>query len=64
LTSHVADFQPYQGVGEVMHTRDVRQNEHWTAPLPSSSTSDSTSSLICPTCNKSVKTRSELKYAV
>lgn len=60
LASHVADFQQYQGLGEVMQSRDVRQNE-WTAPLRSSSTLDSTPSHVCPTCHKSVKTRSELK---
>jgi len=60
LAGHVADFQPFQGLNEVLQTRDARINESWSLPAPSSAASDT--SLVCPTCQKSVKTRSELKY--
>ena len=59
LVGHVADFQPFQGLHEVVQQRDTRPNEHW-PPVPSSSPSN-TPSLVCPTCRKAVKTRSELK---
>jgi hypothetical protein len=63
LTGHVADYQPYhQGMGEVLQSRDTQSNEQWAASLLSNTTSESTSNLICDTCKKSVKTRSELKY--
>jgi hypothetical protein len=37
---------------------DSRVNDSWTNPAQSSTHSG----LVCPTCNKSVKTQSELKY--
>ncbi|KAF7870534.1 hypothetical protein EAF04_004278 [Stromatinia cepivora] len=45
LAGHVADYQPFQGLGEPLH-------------LPASINSPG---LFCPTCQKSVKTKSELK---
>jgi hypothetical protein len=62
LAGHVAEFQPYQGmVGEVLQSRDIRTNDQWPTTLGSSSISES-SQHVCPTCHKTVKTRSELKY--
>jgi hypothetical protein len=62
LAGHIADYQPYQGMGDMLQPREVRPNGHWTNPLPSSSVSDSQPKLRCPTCHKTVKTPSELKY--
>jgi hypothetical protein len=60
LVGHVADYQPFQGLNEVMlQQRDTRANEAY-PPVPSSSSSN-TSNLVCPTCRRQVKTRSELK---
>lgn len=60
LVGHVADYQPFQGLNEVvLQQRDTRANESW-PPVPSSSPSN-TPTLVCPTCRKPVKTRSELK---
>ena len=56
---HVTDFQPFQSLNEVMQQRDTRSNEHW-LPIAGSSPSR-TPSLLCPTCQKPVKTPSELK---
>jgi len=63
LAGHVADFQPFQGMNEVLQSRDTRANDLWVPPLPSTSVSESPAQLVCPTCHKGVKTRSELKYA-
>lgn len=57
-----ADFQPYQGVSEAMQNRDTHHNKQWAASSISSSNGNSKASLTCPTCKKSVKTQSELKY--
>lgn len=60
LVGHVADYQPFQGLNEMgLQQRDTRINEPW-PPVPSSSPSN-TPNIVCPTCRKLVKTRSELK---
>ena len=61
LAGHVAEFQPFQGGlnSDVVQHRDARVNDTW-ALVPSSSPSN-TPTLVCPTCRKSLKTRSELK---
>jgi hypothetical protein len=60
LVGHVVDYQPFQGLNnEVVQHRDARVNDAW-APVPSSSPSN-TPNLVCPTCQKPLKTRSELK---
>lgn len=54
------NFEPsFHGNYEVSQQRDSRAVGTWTSPTSHSSES---SGLVCPTCNKSVKTRSELKY--
>lgn len=66
LAGHVADFQPYQGMSEVLQTRETRSHDHWNVSLPSSLSSsvlpDPQHPLTCPTCHKPVKTPSEIKY--
>ena len=61
LVNHVAEYSPF-GLNEVLQTRDARSGDSWPLPVPSSSISGSPS-LVCPSCHKPVKTRSELKYA-
>lgn len=62
LAGQITEYLPYPGMGDVMHHREIRTHDHWTNSLPSSSVPDPQPKLICPTCNKTVKTRSELKY--
>lgn len=62
LTGQPAEYQTYHAMGEVLQSRDVRFNDQWPSSLPSSMLPDSPPSFICPTCNKTVKTRSELRY--
>jgi hypothetical protein len=59
IVGHIADYQPFQGFNEVLQQRDTRANDAY-APVPSSSPSN-TLNLVCHTCHKPVKTRSELK---
>jgi hypothetical protein len=62
LVGHVAEYQPFQGLNNnevALQQRDTRPNEPW-PPVPGSFPSN-TPSLVCPTCRKPVKTRSELK---
>lgn len=61
LVGHVADFQPFQGLHEVVQQGDTRFNESW-GFVPTSLPFDL--NLVCPTCHKSVKTQSELKYSI
>jgi len=53
-----AEFHSYPCLNEV--TSDIPRNGSWSS-LPSTSLLGSTASLVCPTCHKTVKTRSELK---
>jgi hypothetical protein len=60
LPGHVSDYQPFPCLNEVLSPQlDTRSNERWPA-VPSSSP-PSTPNLVCPTCRKPLKTRSELK---
>ncbi|KAG0645066.1 Transcriptional activator GLI3 [Hyphodiscus hymeniophilus] len=60
LGGQAADYQPFQGFNDVViQQRDARSSEHW-PPVPSSSPSNAPG-LLCPNCQKPVKTRSELK---
>ncbi|RDL37639.1 uncharacterized protein BP5553_05072 [Venustampulla echinocandica] len=59
LAGHLDNFQPFQGLNEILPGRDSRISDSW-APRPISIGSDS-SGLICQTCQKPVKTQSELK---
>lgn len=57
-----AEFQPYPGINEVLQSSDFPPRiGQWNA-LPSNAPLDLSANLICPTCHKGVKTRSELKY--
>lgn len=58
LAGHVADYQPFQGLNEALQSRENRTPETWPTHLPASINSPG---LFCPTCHKSVKTKSELK---
>ncbi|ESZ90573.1 hypothetical protein SBOR_9041 [Sclerotinia borealis F-4128] len=58
LAGHVADYQPFQGLNEALQSRENRTTEAWPLHLP---TSINSPGLFCPTCQKSVKTKSELK---
>ncbi|KAI9649449.1 hypothetical protein NHQ30_002025 [Ciborinia camelliae] len=58
LAGHVADYQPFQGLSEALQSRENRTSETWPSHLPASINSPG---LFCPTCQKSVKTKSELK---
>ncbi|KAA8569156.1 hypothetical protein EYC84_000825 [Monilinia fructicola] len=58
LAGHVADYQPFQGLNEALQSRENRTAEPWPSHLP---TSVNSPGLFCPTCQKSVKTKSELK---
>ena len=58
LMSHNTDFQSYQGMNDMLQTREIPRSEPWNT-LPSHL--DTTPALICPGCHKSVKTKSELK---
>jgi len=61
LPSRVAtDFPPYQGSIEALQQRELHASESWT--LGSTSRLDQQPQLVCPDCNKVVKTKSELKY--
>lgn len=59
ISGPATDFHSYQGINEVLQS-SVPRNGPWNA-LPSNSPLESTANLVCPTCHKSVKTRSELK---
>lgn len=53
LTSHVTDYHhSFPAITEVIHQRNERISEVWTEP---------SELFVCPICNKSVKTQSELK---
>ena len=54
------DFHSYQGIHEYMQSGDTPRIGQWNT-LPSSSQLGIIASLVCPTCHKVVKTRSELK---
>jgi hypothetical protein len=56
-----AEFQQYPGIEEVSQQRDPHLYGWATPPDASISNSQSKNALICPSCHKSVKTRSELK---
>ncbi|KAB8294845.1 hypothetical protein EYC80_006806 [Monilinia laxa] len=58
LAGHIADYQPFQGLNEALQSRENRIGEPWPSNLP---TSINSPGLFCPTCHKSVKTKSELK---
>ena len=59
LQGHVSDYQTFPVLNDMMQ-RDVRTAElPWN--YPTSSPPDS-SKPVCPTCRKTVKTQSELKY--
>ncbi|KAF7954293.1 hypothetical protein EAE96_005422 [Botrytis aclada] len=58
LAGHVADYQPFQGLNEALQSRETRTPETWPTHLPASINSPG---LFCLTCQKSVKTKSELK---
>ncbi|KAK6599560.1 Zinc finger protein GLI1 [Botrytis cinerea] len=58
LAGHVADYQPFQGLNEALQSRETGRPETWAVHLPASINSPG---LFCPTCSKSVKTKSELK---
>jgi hypothetical protein len=59
LTGHLESFQPFPSFVEVPAIRDIRLNDSWNTP-PTPGRGD-TCNLICPDCNKGVKTQSELK---
>lgn len=58
LVSHVENFQPFGYIEEIPQ-RDDRSSEPWNASVSSLSESRG---LVCPDCNKAVKTQSEMKY--
>ncbi|RFU33116.1 hypothetical protein B7463_g3224, partial [Scytalidium lignicola] len=53
------DQQLYQGLGEISATRDIKPNA-FLYQFPTVTISDAPG-LVCPTCHKPVKTKSELK---
>ncbi|PQE33012.1 C2H2 type zinc finger domain protein [Rutstroemia sp. NJR-2017a WRK4] len=57
LTGHPADFHSFQGMHDMLPPRDPRTTDIWPANLPTTEVSR----LVCPGCNKTVKTKSELK---
>ena len=59
ISGPTSEFPSYQGVNEVLHSH-IPPTGPWST-LPSSAPLESTTGLICPTCQKAVKTRSELK---
>jgi hypothetical protein len=65
LIGHGTDYQPYQSFNEILqaNTRDGRTSDSWVTPTPSVSP-QSSSTLVCQTCHKRVKTQSELKCGV
>lgn len=60
LTGPGTEFQQYPGISEISQQRDPH-GYGWVAPDTSISDSRSKNALVCPTCHKLVKTRSELK---
>ncbi|RAL58561.1 hypothetical protein DID88_003337 [Monilinia fructigena] len=52
------DYQPFQGLNEALQSCENRAAEPWPSNLPISINSPG---FLCPTCQKSVKTKSELK---
>lgn len=60
LTSRVENFPPFIGSNEEMQQRDTRSfdNMQW----PSVTSVPESRGMVCPTCNKPVKTQSEMKY--
>lgn len=58
MVGPLPEFQTFHGYNEPLQQRDSRISGSWTPPnLPPSDSPG----LVCPTCNKSVKTPSELK---
>lgn len=58
LAGHVADYQQFPGLNEALQSRENRTSEPWPLHLLASTNSPG---LFCSTCQKSVKTKSELK---
>ncbi|CAD6444423.1 5937cd55-9aab-4e35-9a5a-ab4f32212113 [Sclerotinia trifoliorum] len=58
LAGHVAGDQPFPGLNEALQSRENRTSEPWPLQLPASINSPG---LFCSTCQKFVKTKSELK---
>ncbi|KAH8596292.1 hypothetical protein B0O99DRAFT_651526 [Bisporella sp. PMI_857] len=59
LAGQAPEFHAYPAMSQVMSMRETPRSETWN--MFSNSVPNSTSSLVCPTCHKNVKTRSELK---
>jgi hypothetical protein len=59
LTGHLENFQPFPSFTEVAVLRDSRLHDTWSSPSIVGQADSHT--LICPGCNKAVKTQSELK---
>jgi hypothetical protein len=63
IAGPVPDFH-YPGMNEVLQPRDPRSND-WNVQMSNTPMSDSSrEALVCSTCHKTVKTRSELKYGI
>ncbi|TVY83104.1 hypothetical protein LSUE1_G002827 [Lachnellula suecica] len=63
IVGHIENFQPFQGYSDVaqrQQQQDPRTHESWTS-APNSTGPNSPAGLMCPTCQKPVKTQSELK---
>lgn len=60
LTGQVESFQPFIGAHDGIQQRDARSFDVWTSSSPTSM--PESRGMRCPTCNKPVKTQSEMKY--
>ncbi|KAM3075183.1 hypothetical protein ACMFMF_005862 [Clarireedia jacksonii] len=57
LAGHPADFQSFQGMNDISLARDTRMTDIWPSHVPTTETPQ----LFCTDCNKTMKTKSELK---
>jgi hypothetical protein len=62
LIGQGTDYHPFQ-FNDMFQSREVRAGDSWTAAVPSSS-APGAPGLVCTTCQKPVKTQSELKCGV
>jgi len=60
LGEQSGDLQQFQGINEALQARERGFNEAW--PVAASISASSPGLFSCPTCRKSVKNQSELKY--
>lgn len=58
------DYKQYQAIGEALQSHDNSTSDLWTTSKGTPSPVDTRPIIICPECQKVVKTKSELKYSV